>query len=318
MTLAKSYQPYGETLSSAGSGTSPFAFTGEQTDVSGLTYLRARYYSSGTGRFLTRDTWMGEYNRPLSLNRWAYVEGNPINFADPTGNLRTPCIDPIRAIDKWAWSGPGWDPEDIKKRVDEAEKYVFHTSDPMDTYVAAGIAIQCAGLDEPRDYSGQGIAQITPKQAETPWGDEIKDIWGRFRGYGLRCEEDEAPLDPNNTKDAVILMRREIQIVWDECKNCTETDKYIAAALSQNGPGFSYMELRHLAKMDTKERKMHSYTPDIKMNWFLRWRDDAQDGDMVNTRTQLNRFILVVTELQRRRWIVPYIDSNTISELKNW
>ena len=66
ITLAKSYQPYGETLASAGSGTSPFAFTGEQVDASGLTYLRARYYSSGDGRFLTRDTWMGEYNRPSS------------------------------------------------------------------------------------------------------------------------------------------------------------------------------------------------------------------------------------------------------------
>lgn len=66
ITLAKSYQPYGGTLASAGSGTSPFAFTGEQVDASGLTYLRARYYSSGDGRFLTRDTWMGEYNRPLS------------------------------------------------------------------------------------------------------------------------------------------------------------------------------------------------------------------------------------------------------------
>lgn len=35
LTLAKSYQPYGETLSSAGNGSSPFAFTGEQADVSG-------------------------------------------------------------------------------------------------------------------------------------------------------------------------------------------------------------------------------------------------------------------------------------------
>ena len=68
ITLAKSYQPYGEVANSVGSAVSPFAFTGEQTDVSGLTYLRARYYSSGDGRFLTRDTWMGEFNRPLSLD----------------------------------------------------------------------------------------------------------------------------------------------------------------------------------------------------------------------------------------------------------
>ena len=85
ITLAKSYAPYGETANSAGSAISPFAFTGEQQDVSGLTYLRARYYSSGDGRFLTRDTWMGDYNRPLSLNRWNYTSSNPINYADPSG-----------------------------------------------------------------------------------------------------------------------------------------------------------------------------------------------------------------------------------------
>lgn len=85
ITLAKQYDPYGSVAQSVGSGESIYAYTGEQTDISGMTYLRARYYSSGTGRFLTRDTWMGEYNRPLSLNRWGYVEGNPVNFTDPSG-----------------------------------------------------------------------------------------------------------------------------------------------------------------------------------------------------------------------------------------
>jgi len=37
------------------------------------------------GRFLTRDTWDGDANRPMSYNRWSYVGGNPINYADPSG-----------------------------------------------------------------------------------------------------------------------------------------------------------------------------------------------------------------------------------------
>jgi RHS repeat-associated protein len=85
ITLAKSYQPYGEMLASVGNGASPFAFTGEQQDVSGLTYLRARYYSSGDGRFTSKDTWMGDYNSPLSLNRWLYAYAQPINNTDPSG-----------------------------------------------------------------------------------------------------------------------------------------------------------------------------------------------------------------------------------------
>ncbi|MBE7436687.1 MAG: RHS repeat-associated core domain-containing protein [Anaerolineales bacterium] len=87
ITLAKSYNPYGNVTLSSGDGTSPFAYTGEQQDASGLTYLRARYYSSGDGRFLSRDTWGGDYINPLSLNRWMYVEGNPVNRIDPTGHI---------------------------------------------------------------------------------------------------------------------------------------------------------------------------------------------------------------------------------------
>jgi RHS repeat-associated protein len=50
-----------------------------------LIYLRSRMYSPLTGRYLTRDSWQGDYNRPLSLNRWNYVEGNPVNYTDPSG-----------------------------------------------------------------------------------------------------------------------------------------------------------------------------------------------------------------------------------------
>ena len=34
---------------------------------------------------MTRDTWQGDYNRPLSLNRWLYGYGNPIKYTDPSG-----------------------------------------------------------------------------------------------------------------------------------------------------------------------------------------------------------------------------------------
>ena len=86
LTLAKFYAPYGEVMYSAGAGQTDYGFTGETTDANGLVYLRARYYAPGEGRFLSRDTWEGSANRPLSLNKWMYVEGNPVNAVDPTGN----------------------------------------------------------------------------------------------------------------------------------------------------------------------------------------------------------------------------------------
>ena len=88
VTLTQSYSPYGETVSSTGGGTSAYQFTGEMRDsYIKLIYLRSRYYAPETGRFLTKDSWQGDYNRPLSLNQWNYVEGNPVNFTDPSGHF---------------------------------------------------------------------------------------------------------------------------------------------------------------------------------------------------------------------------------------
>ncbi len=69
VTLTQSYSPYGEVAFNAGSGYSIFQYTGEARDANGLTYLRARYYAPQDGRFISRDTWNGVYERPLSLNR---------------------------------------------------------------------------------------------------------------------------------------------------------------------------------------------------------------------------------------------------------
>jgi RHS repeat-associated protein len=85
-TLSRNYEPYGEVLNSAGSATTNYGFTGEWTDATGMVYLRARYYEPGTGRFITRDVWEGDHTRPLSLNKWNYVNENPVNRIDPTGH----------------------------------------------------------------------------------------------------------------------------------------------------------------------------------------------------------------------------------------
>ncbi len=84
VTYASAYDPYGVTTSTVGASQTVYGFTGEFAS-NDLVYLRARHYSPGMGRFLTRDTWAGNYNRPLSLNRWNYVGGNPVNLTDPSG-----------------------------------------------------------------------------------------------------------------------------------------------------------------------------------------------------------------------------------------
>jgi hypothetical protein len=55
-----------------------------------LTFLRARYYDPSVGRFLTRDTYPAYAPVPQTLHRYVYVENNPVNHTDPTGQY---CID---------------------------------------------------------------------------------------------------------------------------------------------------------------------------------------------------------------------------------
>ncbi len=62
--------------------------------MSGLQYLRARYYDPETGRFLSRDSYLGDIQDPLTLNRYVYVLNNPLMYSEPSGHR----WNPIKAI----------------------------------------------------------------------------------------------------------------------------------------------------------------------------------------------------------------------------
>ena len=47
--------------------------------------MRARYYNVEIKRFINQDVLLGVLERVSSLNRYAYVEGNPISYLDPFG-----------------------------------------------------------------------------------------------------------------------------------------------------------------------------------------------------------------------------------------
>ena len=81
------YNVYGKKTSSTGSQANEFDFAGQQTDSTGLQYLRARYYDPGTGTFVSRDpmaaapSWGG--------HPFGYAGGNSVNRTDPTGLVQT-------------------------------------------------------------------------------------------------------------------------------------------------------------------------------------------------------------------------------------
>jgi hypothetical protein len=86
------------------------------------------------------------------------------------------------------------------KNNDYVKKNVNLTKwDWLNTYTAACIAVQCwrntwlwdkikeGDQDYEEGYTAYGPAQITDKQAQTPYGEEIKDANGDNRDYGLSC-----------------------------------------------------------------------------------------------------------------------------------
>ena len=95
---SSSYHPYGSTKATTDETGNPFAYNGEARDVTGLDYLRARYYDSQVGTFLTEDSYSGELTDPLSQNLYSYVQNNPVNYTDPSGHFLKGVVKGIRKV----------------------------------------------------------------------------------------------------------------------------------------------------------------------------------------------------------------------------
>jgi RHS repeat-associated protein len=82
------FDPYGQITNRQGTSDNPFTFTGGygvMDDGNGISYMRARSFSPQTARFIQKDFLFGRFGNPQSLNRYAYVMGNPVSFIDPLG-----------------------------------------------------------------------------------------------------------------------------------------------------------------------------------------------------------------------------------------
>ncbi|MDD4102875.1 MAG: RHS repeat-associated core domain-containing protein, partial [Kiritimatiellae bacterium] len=61
-------------------------FAGEWQDpVTGLVYLRSRFYAPELGAFISRDAHPGQLSQPMSLHKYAYCLNDPVNRCDPGG-----------------------------------------------------------------------------------------------------------------------------------------------------------------------------------------------------------------------------------------
>ena len=69
----------------------PYLFTGRRwDDETHLYYYRARYYNAFLAQFNTVDPHPKDFQNPITLNMYAYVENNPVNMIDPWGRMGIP------------------------------------------------------------------------------------------------------------------------------------------------------------------------------------------------------------------------------------
>ncbi len=81
------YDAFGNALlSSKPNSTIKHRYVGECLDQdSGFYHLRARDYDPKIGRFVSRDSFEGARNNPLTLNPYLYANADPVNGVDPSG-----------------------------------------------------------------------------------------------------------------------------------------------------------------------------------------------------------------------------------------
>jgi hypothetical protein len=156
--------------------------------------MGARWYDSRLGIWTSADTLVPNPEDPKSLNRYSWVLGNPLRYADPSGH------DPLDA----AWEeefrnvhgrDPTW--EDILIRLfsiafpEEWDNSTWNALYMPDGQIRAG-AIRALFQRPPegRDWAGmpESIGQMTSWYHEGETAEFIRDIGTLFGGLGDRSE----------------------------------------------------------------------------------------------------------------------------------
>ena len=87
ITEAYAYDPFGRPINGQLSD-NRFRYLGRHgvmDEENGLLYIRARYYSTKRGRFITKDPTTGKDGDSQSMNRYIYALNNPVRLIDISG-----------------------------------------------------------------------------------------------------------------------------------------------------------------------------------------------------------------------------------------
>jgi RHS repeat-associated protein len=232
------YKAWGEVRYASGTTPTKYTFTGQYSYTAdfGLMFYNARWYDSSLGRFAQADSIIPQGQGVQAWDRYAYSNNSPIMYSDPSGH----CIICLGIVilggvgtGILASHLLGFVPD--YKGIGIAEKFVTEKN----AIVGAGIAVQSEyyWFYDTRKYapngehSGIGIAQATDPEMQV-LAKENPALQGQ---------------DQEDSAVAVQVMATRIQLAVNACKRCVDdTDRFIVAALAQNGSGFGINSVKSL------------------------------------------------------------------------
>ena len=151
-----SYDPFGVLLQKSGILEQPYRFsTKPHDDGTGLSYYGYRFYSPGSGRWLSRDP-LG--TRLKEMNLYSFVRNNPLHYVDPLGLAEGGILGQIKDLFNLG--------KDTKETVDTV------------TEAAEDVVEAKEALDDPNPKSGFKLLKLM-----------IKNTCGRIPGVGSAIKE---------------------------------------------------------------------------------------------------------------------------------
>ncbi|MBN1582961.1 MAG: RHS repeat-associated core domain-containing protein [Anaerolineae bacterium] len=169
--LAQEYDPYGQRLDAAGSGSSGYGYAGEQWDgYTQFIFLRARWYDPRSGRFVSQDP-IGYAAGDINLYR--YVLNNPIKYRDSSGHQGCegrpgePCHSvPFKTSETW--------PSFLYKRSTcwmyiGMHKCTGYNTPKESDYSECGETTACVVITVPDNRPGSGGSKVSVKLPPDLW-----------------------------------------------------------------------------------------------------------------------------------------------------
>ena len=147
------YSAFGETITAEETVPNRLRYNGQMADgLTGLYYLRARYYNASLGRFTQEDV---IYNDGLNL--YAYCNSNPVMYSDPSGFAKQ--CDPKVGGEKDSKSGSNSDLPSRKGALREAKRDadIPYNQEPLDIQYEPMRDRESAGGHVQKDGNGRVI-----------------------------------------------------------------------------------------------------------------------------------------------------------------